>query len=1196
MGQKTVNTFNKGLDFDTSFNKYSNSNYLNGENVRLITSVDYNLNGALSSALSNYKWFNLQSNDEYLIGITEISEWTIIITSYTGGNRVYRILTSDLVNVKHTSATSFQIRDGLIGNNGLHYDRYSNSMDTPVQIIPRPESPDLLKLYIIDGKSQMKVMNVAPSNTGLATQSPSSFDIVYDVSFADGGIIVDLTSGSLKAGRVQYTYQFYNNNGSETVFSPAYSEMISITKSSESGNSTDYRGTSAGETTNKGVIVTIFNYNVSVYNNYDKVRVVRIQYSVLDQPPTYTIVADTKLNYYRTDIIDSGQDLGSLSSDEVNNLSRLVVPKTMETKNNYLFQFNIEEDTFNVTDDEFDARAYRYDGSGNTYSDTTQFNPYNNLNNDTIASNQYIYQYNPYETILGGNGARIKYSFYETTDTIDDIDSAHTGKQLLIGVDKKEKGYFRDEIYRFGIVFFDKYGRSSFVKWIDDIRMPVSDLIANVVAGNISSKDLFVRFSVNIPTSLHGKIDSFQIVRCKRTTADRTVIACGISGHVTKLSSSEGYFTFNSVASASAYPKYLTTTAAKSNILEFITPEYNYNNKSIPTGSRLDLFSAVSSKTTVDVDGGNLGSQFLITKIRAYDTTINTDRLDVSNVFSRNYNDDKDNSISVDGISIKSYGKNSGADLNGLKGSTPIIQLSSGYTPGANSEARYTRLRQLTYPYGGASISSIAFNEFIPASQVIDIQDGVEDYIADAIYGDCTIGMFEYNRGIWEDKLSGTDNIADLMYIPVESSIDFNYTINPSFNTLYSGGTSRSPFYAMHEVAGVYQIDSSSNLYTQDFDLYTYNSAYSQISSDRVYIAEPLNYSSNTKFPARVIKSEYKTNGESTDSWTKFFPNNFKDVDGKFGDGIALYLMNNQLYFFQEKAYGYLPVQEKSVTTTSDGQQTVLGIGGVLDRFDYINTGAGITHLRNLTSSQNALYFYDTNNNKICSCSGSHEVLSDKLGIGSFVNTLASGVYDDSQPITLIHDYLRNEVNISLFGLNKTLVYSEIAQSFVSVDTYSTLDYYRIGNDVFSCNQNFGNGVFASSEIYKHNIDTAVGIPSFYGTGSTVKIAVVVNPNNIIVNRYDVLSFTFNDDIKIDTYRCYNSYQDTGTITVNDENFLRRFRTWRTNTLFNSSDDTRLKDTYLIVEITYSTGADRIVVSDIVTTYTPLNLWGDNSA
>ena len=192
MGQKTVNTFNKGLDFDTSFNKYSNSNYLNGENVRLITSVDYNLNGALSSALGNDEWFVFQSNDEYLIGACEISQYTIIITSYSGGNRVYRIPTSELVGTKHLNINAFQIRDGLIGASGLSYDRHSDVLDTPVQIIPRPENPDLLKLYIIDGKSQMKVMNVSPSNTVLATQPPSSFDLVYDVSFSDGGIIVDL--------------------------------------------------------------------------------------------------------------------------------------------------------------------------------------------------------------------------------------------------------------------------------------------------------------------------------------------------------------------------------------------------------------------------------------------------------------------------------------------------------------------------------------------------------------------------------------------------------------------------------------------------------------------------------------------------------------------------------------------------------------------------------------------------------------------------------------------------------------------------------------------------------------------------------------------------------------------------------------------------------------------------------------------
>ena len=37
----------------------------------------------------------------------------------------------------------------------------------------------------------------------------------------------------------------------------------------------------------------------------------------------------------------------------------------------------------------------------------------------------------------------------------------------------------------------------------------------------------------------------------------------------------------------------------------------------------------------------------------------------------------------------------------------------------------------------------------------------------------------------------------------------------------------------------------------------------------------------------------------------------------------SIHTFNNEMYFFQEKAYGYLPVQEKSVTTTSDGKQMV---------------------------------------------------------------------------------------------------------------------------------------------------------------------------------------------------------------------------------------------------------------------------------
>jgi len=49
----------------------------------------------------------------------------------------------------------------------------------------------------------------------------------------------------------------------------------------------------------------------------------------------------------------------------------------------------------------------------------------------------------------------------------------------------KLTGYSRDEIYRFGIVFYDKYGRVSPVKWVGDIRFP-NDTQAPIASNDVA--------------------------------------------------------------------------------------------------------------------------------------------------------------------------------------------------------------------------------------------------------------------------------------------------------------------------------------------------------------------------------------------------------------------------------------------------------------------------------------------------------------------------------------------------------------------------------------------------------------------------------------------------------------------------------------------------------------------------------------
>ena len=112
----------------------------------------------------------------------------------------------------------------------------------------------------------------------------------------------------------------------------------------------------------------------------------------------------------------------------------------------------------------------------------------------------------------------------------------------------------RDEIYRFGIVFYNNKGIPSPVYWIGDIRMPSTKDAASInsvlypfhtgVYSNAYGKNveqmayaMGVEFNIkNIPF----EATSWEIVRCDRTESDRTVISQGILGSLIQFDSWEG--------------------------------------------------------------------------------------------------------------------------------------------------------------------------------------------------------------------------------------------------------------------------------------------------------------------------------------------------------------------------------------------------------------------------------------------------------------------------------------------------------------------------------------------------------------------------------------------------------------------------------------------------------------------------------
>lgn len=165
----------------------------------------------------------------------------------------------------------------------------------------------------------------------------------------------------------------------------------------------------------------------------------------------------------------------------------------------------------------------------------------------------------------------------------------------------------RGETYRFGIIFTDKKGVSSPVKWIADITVPDLHITGfQTFMNGIKEKELSV-MPIGVEFELHDihneDIYSYEIVRCNRSSNDIRVISQGVlSRPVIKKFMDDsiqkdqhytpsGFLTTNRLNIDPPYNRYTNylpvdinyrvNNFSNQNLFQFISPEFSYTNKSI---------------------------------------------------------------------------------------------------------------------------------------------------------------------------------------------------------------------------------------------------------------------------------------------------------------------------------------------------------------------------------------------------------------------------------------------------------------------------------------------------------------------------------------------------------------------------------------------------------------------------------------
>lgn len=586
------NTFVEGMDCDTDISTLSNNRYRYAENIRVITN-DEGTSGVLQGIEGVKKYTNSIPSTETIIGTTTINQYAIVITVDSSGcNRIYRItdfdqasptqqiilkgylgLCQDLDETPNLSLVANYESDRVIK---IYFTDGKSSVKT-LNISPEYDK------YTEDSElvdSSGNIINtLALDITPGCTLPPMH---LYQMGI-----------GSLPSGVVQYCYQLFNLRGTESTTSPL-SELIHLTASSTNQDSQNYMGSYQEESSNKSCTMRVSLITKDfercrvirlLYYNNNQPPLITIVGEIEILPTQSTIMYTDTGNSY----------MGDISIDEFNSLTGYqFIGTTLTRMQNRLFVADITEDTWDPGFFDARAYRCNASGTvALQSSDATKnlsfnidsydlssipedhdcINPYNDLEYATCSSdNLYVYGVSSGGSRkLGGRGLNIDYSFIttnvvlanDTSPLLSNDCSMNVDSRLVLALERNEigsstqedfpvyndtiatmipnyadpfisanlKGYQRDEIYRFGIIFYNSKSLPSPVYWIGDIKMPHAAQSAPFVMenGTLYGKALGVRFVVrNVPD---GAV-AYEIVRCDRTENDRHVVMQTVASNI----------------------------------------------------------------------------------------------------------------------------------------------------------------------------------------------------------------------------------------------------------------------------------------------------------------------------------------------------------------------------------------------------------------------------------------------------------------------------------------------------------------------------------------------------------------------------------------------------------------------------------------------------------------------------------------
>lgn len=715
----------------------------------------------------------------------------------------------------------------------------------------------------------------------------------------------------------------------------------------------------------------------------------------------------------------------------------------------------------------------------------------------------------------------------------------------------KFKGYPSGEKIRLGILFFDKTGRPFFVRHLyntettiggktigpGDTRVPdinenspyyscisfgQSALPPYWYSKNIGSVNYFSISGIDI-TPIKDEIGGFAIVRCP---IERENLAYGALAFT--------YHNGNDIYTAYGFRGYSGDVSKYKGAYCFYSPEdmFDLDGFSIQPGDKLvnKYYLTPTNPASTDISGcEGFGDEMSVNNLYQM-FYVHSPSTDTGNaaigaeheiLFSTKYRQGDGDEIIIDPRDETKLLRYQHPTIYGDGGFTHITSVNilvldiDDVAPDVKGRFNLASTapamlvcsikRPISSPYGGSSDSALASSlyistghfQIVDATVLADIEDG-GNYVFNEVEvfgGDTYKCIWDFMRTMRNEDVVGTKHGQSFL-MPIETRINLDLREGNHVGRLRA--------YSVAYPDGLRWLTGSNK-----WEEFNYNDGYSSDVIGKYYLPVPINFRLENKFDTDVRWSDPKEYGEYVDSFRVFKPLNKITLDKKFGEVNNIRYKFNNLIYWQKGCVGYIPLNERALTSNEIGNVIQLGVSGIFDRNDQLVEFVGNSNQFGLVESNDGFHWFDAVKKMFVSINSGLKIGPDSIIHGLdrwFINELPENMdsYDNPSYNYGINGGFdpRSKMVFMTFRtatVLETIGFNIKAGKFEGFFDLLPRHYFDIRDYLF---------VATDSVIHKHGVG-ALG--TFFGTLYPQYLTIIVNDKNMVDRVFDTFELIGND-------------------------------------------------------------------------------------